>query len=453
MAIVNLALEEPDLSPRELAVNFTDMIGSFVSEASVYRLLKDHGLITSPAFILMKAADRFADPTTAPNQLWQTDFTYLKVIGWGWFYLSTVLDDFSRYILAWKLCTTMAATDVSDTLQAALQASGLDQVKVLHRPRLLSDSVNLSYFSRTDEWRDFQLMVRKPTNGVLTWHDDAVSEVFNISNGNPYFAKIVCDGVLRNAVAQRDTDITADEVKRATDAEISALGLNSFAHLWQDGNPRPAHEREPDILRRTRVLVAAARCSRQCAPLTIQDILARRASGALTEAEVLAVLHDFEYRNVLQDRDGIFSFVLPIFGMWLVDVGAQQLIADTLNEELATSVLVEENAATVKSEEVVALARKWPTYRGRQIGTDEIRAWYQQVQSQREQRILFTLLQRTGVFGESQIRERLREAFAILKPTLPVPITRSRNDEAIGRCHHLHRWRGKERLSLREPVR
>jgi transposase InsO family protein len=66
------------------------------------------GLITSPAFILMRAADRFANPTTAPNQLWQTEFTYLKVIGWGWFYLSTVLDDFSRYILAWKLCTTMS---------------------------------------------------------------------------------------------------------------------------------------------------------------------------------------------------------------------------------------------------------------------------------------------------------------------------------------------------------
>jgi putative transposase len=85
-------------------------------------------------------ANRFANPTTAPNQLWQTDFTYLKVIGWGWFYLSTVLDDFSRYILAWKLCTTMAASDVSDTLQVALQASGLDQVKVLHRPCLLSDN-------------------------------------------------------------------------------------------------------------------------------------------------------------------------------------------------------------------------------------------------------------------------------------------------------------------------
>ena len=79
-AIVNLALEEPDLSPRELAVNFTDTKGSFVSEATVYRLLKDHGLITRAAFILMRAADHFANPTTAPapNQLWQTDFTYLK---------------------------------------------------------------------------------------------------------------------------------------------------------------------------------------------------------------------------------------------------------------------------------------------------------------------------------------------------------------------------------------
>ena len=106
----------------------------------MYRLLKAQDLITSPAYIVIRAADEFKDKTIAPNQLWQTDFTYLKVTGWGWYYLSTVLDDFSRYIVAWKLCATMQASDVTQTLDLALAASGLDQVTVVHRPRLLTDN-------------------------------------------------------------------------------------------------------------------------------------------------------------------------------------------------------------------------------------------------------------------------------------------------------------------------
>jgi putative transposase len=144
--IIELALEESELSPRELAVRFTETKGYFVSEASVYRLLKAHDLITSPAFIVMKAANAFKDKTTAPNEMWQTDFTYFKIIGWGWFYLSTVLDDFSRYVIAWKLCTTMKAEDVTDTLELALKASGCDQAHVRHKPRLLSDNGS-SYIS------------------------------------------------------------------------------------------------------------------------------------------------------------------------------------------------------------------------------------------------------------------------------------------------------------------
>ena len=143
--IRKLALEEPTLSPRA-GVRFTDTEGYFVSEAPVYRLLKALGLITRPAFIIMKAANEFTDKTTAPNQLWQTDFTYLKVMGWGWYYLSTILDDFSRNIIAWKLCTTMKAEDVTATLDLALKASELDQAKLVHRPRLLSDNGS-SYIS------------------------------------------------------------------------------------------------------------------------------------------------------------------------------------------------------------------------------------------------------------------------------------------------------------------
>ena len=138
--VVELALDESELSPRELAVRFTDTNEYFVSESSVYRLLKAMDLITSPAFIVIKAANEFKDNTTAINQLWQTDFTYLKAIGWGWFYLSTILDDYSRYVIAWKLCTNMKTGDVTDTLELALQACGCGKVNVVHKPRLLSDN-------------------------------------------------------------------------------------------------------------------------------------------------------------------------------------------------------------------------------------------------------------------------------------------------------------------------
>ena len=150
--IVELALDEPELSPREVATRFTDAKKYFVSEASVYRLLKAHDLITSPAFIVVTAADEFKDKTTAPNQLWQTDFTYLKVIGWGWFYLSTILDDFSRYIISWKLCTTMKVEDVTDTLELALTASGCESAQVAHRPRLLSDNGSSYIAGDLAEW-------------------------------------------------------------------------------------------------------------------------------------------------------------------------------------------------------------------------------------------------------------------------------------------------------------
>ena len=151
-SLVELALEEPELSPRELAVRFTEQQNYFLSEASVYRILKRHDLITSPAYIVMKAADKFSNPTTAVNQLWQTDFTYLKVTGWGWFYLSTVMDDYSRYIIAWRLCTSMAASDVTDTLEDAREVAGLDSIMVRHNPRLLSDNGPCYISSELKDW-------------------------------------------------------------------------------------------------------------------------------------------------------------------------------------------------------------------------------------------------------------------------------------------------------------
>jgi transposase-like protein len=138
--VVESALAHPELSPRELAWRITDVEGAYISESSVYRILKAFDLVTSPSFMVLSAHEAFPHPTRRVHELWQTDFTYLRITGWGWYYLSTVLDDYSRYIIAWKLCTSMATDDVEVVLNDAVSRTGVTEPHVRHRPRLLTDN-------------------------------------------------------------------------------------------------------------------------------------------------------------------------------------------------------------------------------------------------------------------------------------------------------------------------
>lgn len=138
--VVEVALEKTELSPRQLAWHLTDTQGYFISESSVYRILKGYDLVASPVFQLVSAKDKFDKPTRRVNELWQTDFTQFKVVDWGYYYLCTVLDDYARYILAWRLAASMGSTDVEETLNVAVAKTGVQYIKVRHRPRLLSDN-------------------------------------------------------------------------------------------------------------------------------------------------------------------------------------------------------------------------------------------------------------------------------------------------------------------------
>ena len=139
--MVELALIHPEKSCRQIAWLFVDEMGYFPSESGVYRILKGHDFVQSPLFEMIGAKEKFEKPTLIVNELWQTDFTqFLRIVNWGWYYLSTMLDDYSRYILAWKLSTTMGVGDVKETLETAREKSGVDKARVCHYPRLLSDN-------------------------------------------------------------------------------------------------------------------------------------------------------------------------------------------------------------------------------------------------------------------------------------------------------------------------
>ena len=158
--VVEEALEHEELSSRELAFHIIDNHKWFISESSVYRILKRAGLITSPAHIVMSAANEFETKTKRINEMWQTDFTYFKIIGWGWYYLSTIIDDYSRFIITWDLRSQMTSKDVMPSVDKALQFTGLNKENA---PKLLSDNGSC-YIS--GEIKDFlEEKGIKPING------------------------------------------------------------------------------------------------------------------------------------------------------------------------------------------------------------------------------------------------------------------------------------------------
>jgi transposase InsO family protein len=222
--VLDLALERTDLSPRELACQYTDKNRYFVSESSVYRILKAADLITSPAYILMSASEKFKDPTTRVNEMWQTDFTYFRIVHWGWYYLSTVLDDFSRYIIAWKLSATMGATDVTETLDQALAITGADQVRVKHRPRLLSDNGSAYVSSELREYLGERRMAHTrgapyhpQTQGKIERYHRTMKNVVKLQH---YYFPWELEAALRDFVAYYNNERYHESLDNVTPADV-----------------------------------------------------------------------------------------------------------------------------------------------------------------------------------------------------------------------------------------
>jgi len=145
--VLRIARASPEWSSRQIAAWITDHQDFSVSEATVFRILKREGLVRRLE-IRKPAGKEYTNKTTAPHRLWATDASYFRVIGWGYYYLVTVMDDFSRFILAWKLQIDMTAASLIDVVQDAVDVTGMTDVPVEDRTRLLSDN-GPGYVSRS----------------------------------------------------------------------------------------------------------------------------------------------------------------------------------------------------------------------------------------------------------------------------------------------------------------
>jgi len=183
--ILAVAREYPDLSSRQLAAWVTDNADFAVSESTVYRILRREGLVKRQETQLL-AAKEYHTKTKQPHQMWATDASYFRVVGWGYYYLVTVMDDYSRFILAWKLQKDMSANSLIEVVQEAVDATGMTDVPVEDRTKLLSDNGS-GYVSRA--FRDYLNLVgirhilaapyHPQTNGKLERYHQSIKREVN----------------------------------------------------------------------------------------------------------------------------------------------------------------------------------------------------------------------------------------------------------------------------------
>jgi transposase InsO family protein len=138
--VLDFARKRPEESPRELACRITDAGRFSVSESTVYRILKRKGLITPAVTEEIQAAKEYHQKTTRVHQMWQTDLTYFFVPGWGWYYLGGIIDDYSRYLICFEVVRDMTGPTLSDLVQKAVEITGMTEVPVQRRVKLLSDN-------------------------------------------------------------------------------------------------------------------------------------------------------------------------------------------------------------------------------------------------------------------------------------------------------------------------
>ncbi|MGK5052327.1 phosphoribosyltransferase-like protein [Janthinobacterium sp. RB2P8] len=267
----------------------------------------------------------------------------------------------------------------------------------------------LDYFSRSNEWAEYCRLVTNPVVDLLNWDEAAINELFNVTNGHPYYTNLLCSKVVAIAIDERDTEIIVSDVRHALNIAVSELDTNSFAHMWKDGINAEREEAEVTELKRLRMLVAIGRAFREN-QRTSAGILAHLNAVRLPEHEGMPILEDFLRREILREHNGELRCTVQLFEKWLIEIGVNRLIASTLADDLEVQLQQANDAAYVAAGEVQALSDSWPLYRSQAVGAEAIRSWLEQVKSFQEQRLLFKILQNIRFLRSEEVEDKLKFA-------------------------------------------
>lgn len=276
-------------------------------------------------------------------------------------------------------------------------------------------SIRVDYFDRKTHWSDFKDLVVKPIHKDFEVTDDAINLLYDFTAGNPFFTKVVCEELLGIMVARKDNHITKMDMEEAKTKATDNAGEQIFAHFWKDGIRDFIVNEEEVSLNRRKLLIAMTIISSVDRDLTSTNIIDQCVKMSLQESIAITTLKEFVDRDVLIDEGGKIDFKVLFFRDWLLAGGNEKLRttlveSDRLDHELMTNKLAE-----VKAEEIVALTKDWVPYRGKEITTDKVRLWLEQFGDNRNQRLMFKILQNLHFYTDFELKSKMNQLFNLIR--------------------------------------
>jgi hypothetical protein len=272
----------------------------------------------------------------------------------------------------------------------------------------------VSYFDRERHWEDFCELVRSPVASWLEITDEAILALFDMTAGHPYFTKMVCAEMFKLMKRRHDAHATGDEIAVAADAAIGGAGTHNFTHFWEDGIVASGEAVEEISIRRRKFLLAYAEAV-EAGHRSVEAVRERATIYGLTDVEVRDLVREFARRGVLEVRAGEIHAKVGLFDSWLARYGVRAITTTFSDPDATLHARRRDREEHVDAEELTELVLAWGPYKGSKVTSEEVRAWLNQFDSIRAQRLMFRVLQGIRFYDAGRIRGKLAEAHAIVR--------------------------------------
>jgi hypothetical protein len=292
--------------------------------------------------------------------------------------------------------------------------------------RQSTDRLNLfipfkvDYFAKVKFFGDFQELIRHPLYNIFEFSDESINEIYESTEGNPFYTKFICDILFKRACDKKNSYISIDETKEAIIDAIESLDTINVNHFWIDGVWEDHVEKHDHIqTQRRKFLIAYAEIKRCKGRVKVQDIYE---SKILSDVAVDSMTESFINREILLEENGYLRLKPRLFDEWLIQKGSQLLTSSFSDANAIEELKNKEEKAYVTDREIVALTNTWGLYRNSQITPPHVRTWLNQFEDNLERRLMMKLLQNITFYSEKCIREKLVVIHAFVRRNMTVSI-------------------------------